>query len=89
MIDNSNDFLQHYGVKGMRWGVKRTQQTKDRPERFTKSQKRGLVVATTLLASVGAMKFKQTQALKPYDYGYTYPTTDIGPMGLRNFRFGK
>lgn len=36
MSDGSNEFLEHFGVKGMKWGVRRAQNRDARTERLRK-----------------------------------------------------
>lgn len=65
-IYNSPDELYHYGVKGMKWGIRRTRSTSDETDQknskrgLTKGQKTaikvGVAVVGTALAAYGTYK---------------------------------
>jgi hypothetical protein len=83
-LQTVDDFLAHFGVKGQRWGVR-----KDHPGETSKTNHRKTKLAIAAMGAVFVAAFLAKHGSNtPYDYGYTYPNVDIGPMGLDNFRFG-
>ena len=77
------DFLEHHGVKGMKWGVRKQERPTEKSHKKTK-----LAITAAGAVFVAAFLVKHG-GNKAYDYGYAYPKVDIGPMGLDNFRFGQ
>lgn len=96
-VDDPNDFLEHFGIKGMRWGVrKNTQESTSNSEGKGKSHRnRNLAIAATV--AVGAVatavilkKHGNSKLYHDYskDYPNPYPNRDLGPMGLKSKHFG-
>lgn len=90
MIVDEEVYLEHFGVKGMRWGVRKNNKTDDNQNDNKSNRNRNIKVAATI--AIGALFVSgfliKNGKTKVHDYGYSYPTTDIGPMGLGNVRFG-
>lgn len=52
-IDTEN-FLEHYGVKGQKWGVRRAK-NRDSGRRMSPQEKAGIAFTATLLAAYGTL----------------------------------
>lgn len=76
-----DEFLDHHGVKGQKWGVRNKQ-------RIKAGVKLVSIAAVTLGGAFAVSILTKHGKNKAHDYGYTNSTIDIGPMGLDNLRFG-
>ncbi len=52
MVVNEDDFLEHFGKKGMKWGVRKEIRKTDSEQKINKGKK----FATALLITAGAIK---------------------------------
>lgn len=62
------DFLEHFGVKGMRWGVRKQQATPIRD---------GAFIAKSILKQVGQKRVSDIPSYKELKYGYGYQITNL------------
>lgn len=81
----SNRYLMHYGVKGMKWGVRHDREKSLKKNRFKLSEKQkryiktGLIVAGASLALYGSYKLYKRSGHKPSDmlsYGLSNPLNE-------------
>ena len=93
MIIDEEDYLEHFGVQGMKWGVRKDSSNIDKQTQPKDDSKRNRNIKMVSSVAIGAVIVSKIIAKKGktkiHDYGYTYPTIDIGPMGLGEIRFNQ
>ena len=90
MLENTEDFLAHYGVKGMKWGVRKDRRNTQKAKR-EKSEKRlrneelakGLAIGGTVLAVALGYDYVKRKLSRP-NTGF-----DIPMPSSSNFRMGE
>lgn len=53
MTEQVDDFLMHYGVKGMRWGRKRSSESNETGSKMSQRTKKNLIIGATAAGVVG------------------------------------
>lgn len=88
MIIEADVYFEHHGVKGQRWGVRKEQSQSTTSSKSHRNRNIALAAGTVAIgAAFTAILLKSKGNARVHDYGYSFPTIDIGPMGLSGRRF--
>lgn len=88
MIIEADVYFEHFGVKGQRWGVRKEQSQSTTSSKNHRNRNIALAAGVVAVgATFTAVLLKSKGNTRVHDYGYSFPTIDIGPMGLSGKRF--